>query len=182
MPRENAIYIFVYSKYLTFLFFLSASPRISVFYSYIQKSGSPPTMTISTDYDSERNELGESLLSEIEDYRQQSSSKQYSKSFIVLPWTLVFLLFLFLVFLSYQDTTGPRQVYDGIFCEYSIIRVVSNLSLVAPAQHVLRRKDIVFTGGFDDPRTKYQGSGPDVNTAWDDLYQCMAFFDSVKAL
>lgn len=106
-------------------FHISTSPNNSIFYLYIQKSGFPQTMTASTDSSSERNEFGESLLSEIEEYRQRSPLKHYSKSFIVLPWTLVLLLFLFLVFLSYQDTTGARHPYDGIFCEYSMIRVLS---------------------------------------------------------
>jgi hypothetical protein len=45
--------------------------------------------------------------------------------------------------------------------------------LVAPAQNVLAPQNVVFTGGFGNGKTIYQGpSTPERDQAWEELYNC----------
>lgn len=43
----------------------------------------------------------------------------------------------------------------------------------APLEKALEFETKVFTIGFGNHTTKYQGSSPEVDAAWEELYNCM---------
>jgi hypothetical protein len=97
------------------------------------------------------------------------------KTVAVVQSLLVGVLIAAVALVGLQSVELAGHYDERLYCEmYSSKSVRNSLNLrLAPAQDVLRRKDIVFTNGFGRGRTAYMGPpSPERDQAWEDLYQC----------
>ena len=101
-----------------------------------------------------------------------------------LPWKIVLSLhwiaisiLCFLTFTFYKQSQRTNaSITEELYCEFLCLVILQhqiNNVTSAPAQHVIRSENIVFTSGFGRGRTKYMGEpNPQNDAAWSDLYNC----------
>jgi hypothetical protein len=101
------------------------------------------------------------------------------KCLLCISWASASVLAIALVVLltRLRYTTSTAILNDEVYCtlirfKYSLIEPLSD-PVIAPAQGLIKYKNVVFTSGFGHERTEYQGPPtPERDGLWDELYGC----------
>ena len=94
-------------------------------------------------------------------------------SVIIIEISLVVLLATYFIYVF----TRPACICPPItvFCISSLLLIHCPLAYImtAPAQDIIRYKEVGFSSGFPPYLNEYQGPpSPEINKAWRDLYNC----------
>ena len=96
---------------------------------------------------------------------------------LILHWTAIAALCLLSLALYAQVREINSEIAERVYCRSLTPEILVLLWLInvppAPAQHLVRHENIVFTNGFGRGRTEYMGEPTAENeAAWSDLYNC----------